>query len=141
MIFPLSSRLTFSALILRPRSSPGARRRRKLLGLPDPPEVSPPQRQIQEVTLRNNLPQLLAQLHARRFFQAEWVAPQGLTPAGAPPEQAAPISPEKLKPMELPSWEEISNLLDNPAEAPKKVSGISHKLTVTEARHLQYVMC
>ena len=37
-----------------------------------------------------------------------------MTAAGAPPEQPNPISPEKLKLMELPSWEEISNLLENP---------------------------
>ena len=37
-----------------------------------------------------------------------------MTPAGAPPEAAAPISPDKLKLMELPTWEESSNLLENP---------------------------
>ena len=37
-----------------------------------------------------------------------------MTPAGAPPEQAAPISPEKLKLMDLPTWEEVANLLENP---------------------------
>ena len=37
-----------------------------------------------------------------------------MAPAGAPPEQAAPISPEKLNLMEFPTWEEVANLLKNP---------------------------
>ena len=84
----------FSALILPPRSSPGARRR-QLLGLPDQPEVSFLRRQIQEVTCATTSP-------------SSW---RSSTPAGssrrngrslgtdarwrAPPEQAAQSVPKR----------------------------------------------